>query len=147
MKFNKAAREKYLAFAKSPIASWSANFRDLNASITRMSTLADSGRITEDQVSEEIVRLKQKWRAPDRHDPAHLLKLLVSNETLGELDYYDQLNLINIINVCHNSQSMAVAGRKLFNKSRENKKSTNDSHRVKQLLSKFDITFENIQKL
>jgi transcriptional regulatory protein RtcR len=145
--FNKAARSQYLIFAKSAEASWSANFRDLNASITRMSTLADSGRITEDLVSEEVIRLKQKWEVIDNHNPTHLLRSLVSAEILDELDYYDQLNLINILNVCRSSQSMAEAGRKLFNKSREHKKSTNDSHRVKQLLSKFDITFERIRQL
>jgi len=44
--FNKAARERYLKFCQSPKAIWSANFRDLNASITRMATLANGGRIT-----------------------------------------------------------------------------------------------------
>src|SRR6185503_17467275 len=33
---SKEVREKFLAFARSPAAKWSANFRDLNASVTRM---------------------------------------------------------------------------------------------------------------
>jgi transcriptional regulatory protein RtcR len=45
--FNQAAREQYLNFARSPHALWRANFRDLNASITRLATLATGGRITE----------------------------------------------------------------------------------------------------
>lgn len=48
-------------FATSPEASWTANFRDLGASVTRMATFAPSGRITEDVVMEEIDRLKRAW--------------------------------------------------------------------------------------
>ncbi len=52
--FNKEARERFLSFATSPRARWLGNFRDLNAAITRMATLATSGRITENLVEEEI---------------------------------------------------------------------------------------------
>jgi transcriptional regulatory protein RtcR len=147
VKFNKAAREKYLAFSKSPAASWNANFRDLNASITRMSTLSDGGRITEDLVAEEVLRLKHKWRETTITDPTLVLQSLLDEKTLSDMDYYDQLNLLNIIDICRNSQSMAEAGRTLFDKSRQVKKSSNDSHRVKQLLSKLDISFEKIRQL
>ncbi len=40
---------------------------------------------------------------------------------------------------------MAEAGRKLFDKSRNLKKSNNDSHRVKQLLAKYGLEFSDIQ--
>ncbi|MCK5810692.1 MAG: RNA repair transcriptional activator RtcR, partial [Cocleimonas sp.] len=59
--FNKAAKEKYLAFAHSEQALWKANFRDLNSSITRMATLASGGRITEVVVETEIQRLLYDW--------------------------------------------------------------------------------------
>ncbi len=59
--FNSAAREKYRQFAHSPAALWKANFRDLNASITRMATLAPGGRITVDIVDDEIQRLLENW--------------------------------------------------------------------------------------
>ncbi len=42
--FNREARERYLAFATAPEAEWRSNFRDLGASLTRMATLAPSGR-------------------------------------------------------------------------------------------------------
>jgi transcriptional regulatory protein RtcR len=45
LSFNKESFEKFLKFAKSPEAEWSGNFRDLNASITRMGTMATGGRI------------------------------------------------------------------------------------------------------
>lgn len=58
VRFNKEAKEKYLSFATSPTAVWSGNFRELSASVTRMATLADGGRITISVVDEEILRLK-----------------------------------------------------------------------------------------
>ena len=42
--FNREARDLYLTFAMAPEAAWSANFRDLSASVTRMATLAPQGR-------------------------------------------------------------------------------------------------------
>jgi len=48
------------------------------------------------------------------------------------------------ITVCKESKSMADAGRKLFGVSRLNKKTTNDSHRIKQVLAKFDLVFDDL---
>ena len=146
--FNKSAREKYLLFCRSSDAVWSANFRDLNASITRMGTLSNGGRITVSVVDEEIERLQKKWH------PARQLQSLpkqIIDRVLGigksqELDLYDQMILAGLIEVCQNSKSMADAGRKLFNVSRATKKSTNDSHRIKQILAKYGLSFENLQQ-
>ncbi len=41
---------------------WRANFRDLNASVTRMATLAPGGRITLEIVKEEIRHLQAAWQ-------------------------------------------------------------------------------------
>ncbi|MGL6161626.1 RNA repair transcriptional activator RtcR [Microbulbifer sp.] len=144
--FNKAAREKYLSFSRSPEATWSANFRDLNASITRMGTLADGGRITVEVVNEEISRLKRKWQtaADIEHSPKPEIERVLGAGSGEEMDYYDQLKLAALIGICKNSKSMAEAGRRLFNVSRKAKKSNNDSHRVKQLLGKYGIKFEDL---
>ncbi|SDK76305.1 RNA repair transcriptional activator RtcR [Microbulbifer yueqingensis] len=145
--FNKAAREKYLAFGRSADATWAANFRDLNASITRMATLADGGRITVEVVDEEISRLKYKWHTSGHsgeHARSAVESVLGSGRT-SEMDYYDQLKLAALIDVCRRSSSMAEAGRKLFNVSRQAKKSNNDSHRVKQLLGKHGLRFEDLK--
>ena len=40
MRFNREAMEHFLRFAASGEAVWKANFRDLNAAVTRMATLA-----------------------------------------------------------------------------------------------------------
>ncbi|MFT7643568.1 MAG: transcriptional regulatory protein RtcR, partial [Pirellulaceae bacterium] len=59
--FNKQALAQFLAFSQLPSSSWAANFRDLNASITRMATLAAGGRINEELVGDEVQRLKAGW--------------------------------------------------------------------------------------
>jgi transcriptional regulatory protein RtcR len=46
-------------FAGSPEARWSGNFRELSASVTRRATLSDGGWINEENVAEEIVRLRK----------------------------------------------------------------------------------------
>jgi len=61
--FSKEARDTFLAFALSPTANWSGNFRDLNAAVARMATLAPGGRISIDITEEEIKRLLASWSA------------------------------------------------------------------------------------
>jgi transcriptional regulatory protein RtcR len=56
--FSKEAPEHFLAFATSADARWPRNFRDLNGVITRLGTLAPSGRITVDQVKAEVAHLR-----------------------------------------------------------------------------------------
>lgn len=144
--FNKDAKDKYLKFGMSPDAAWSANFRDLNASITRMGTLADGGRITTNVVDDEINRLKQKWQTTPQTQwtPTEVIDRVLGEGKSQFMDYYEQLKLANLIQVCQHSKSMAEAGRKLFNVSRQHKKSNNDSHRIKQLLAKYGINFDDI---
>lgn len=50
------ARTVFLKWAKSSDARWSANFRDLNAAVVRMATLANAGRICEADVAAECER-------------------------------------------------------------------------------------------
>lgn len=144
--FNKAARTSYLNFATSSQAIWSANFRDLNASVTRMATLSEGGRISEDIVSEEIGRLQLQWRdsKKDSHSADVVAIELLGEDKANELDVFDQFQLLGLSYACKNSKSMAEAGRKLFNVSRLKKKTVNDSHRLKQLLAKFGVSFEDI---
>jgi transcriptional regulatory protein RtcR len=142
--FNKTAREQYLQFARSPQALWRANFRDLNSSITRMATLAVGGRITEELVSEEINRLQYAWSGfTETETEDDELANLLSEQALAELDLFDRLQLAQVVKVCRNSRSLAEAGRILFNHSRTQKSSVNDSHRLKQYLQKFGLDFQS----
>ncbi len=61
VRFNTEARRAWLSFATSPQAAWRGNFRELSASVTRMATLADNGRITVETVDDEIARLRYSW--------------------------------------------------------------------------------------
>lgn len=143
--FNKAAREQYLEFARSPQALWRANFRDLNSSITRMATLASGGRITEELVVEEIKRLQYAWSGfSETKAEGDGLANLLSEQALAELDLFDRLQLAEVMKICGESKSLAEAGRTLFNHSRTQKSSVNDSHRLKQYLQKFGLDFQSL---
>jgi transcriptional regulatory protein RtcR len=64
--FNKEARNRFLSFSVSGEARWTVNFLDLIGAVTRMATLSHGGRITRDNVDEEIPRLKSYWRSSNR---------------------------------------------------------------------------------
>ena len=140
--FNKAAKAQYINFAKSPAALWKANFRDLNASITRMATLAPGGRINSEIVAEEINRLQQNWQHPDSKEQLFDFAKYIEQP----LDVFEQIQLAGVIRICETSSSAAEAGRRLFNVSRENKTSVNDSHRLVQFLRKYELKFEQFKQ-
>ena len=55
---SREASERYLAFARSPEALWSGNFRDFGASVRRMATLCEGGRISVREVEDEVANLR-----------------------------------------------------------------------------------------
>lgn len=146
--FNKSARSKYLTFAHSDEASWRANFRDLNSSITRMATLASGGRITESILDDEIGRLKYDWSGHQGNKPQSdadaVLREVLSESEIAEIDVFDQAQLAKVIQVCQSSKTMAEAGRKLFNVSRTKRASNNDSHRLRVYLQKYGLEFKTL---
>ena len=141
MSFNKEARTAYLKFALSGEAKWTANFRDLTASITRLCTFADGSRIGLPSVEKEILRLKQAWRLSGDNDFENLLLSLVSQEQLEAIAPFDRPTLSHVITVCQNSGSMSEAGRKLFSVSRNMRKTKNDADRLKKYLGKFGLSW------
>lgn len=148
--FNDAAFKSYLGFCTSPNALWLANFRDLNASITRMATLADGGRINLDIVDHEIIRLKKNWKVySDENSKTQLSNLenVLDKDLASNIDLFDQAQLSQVIKICQQSKTLAEAGRLLFNKSRLQKTSQNDTNRLKIYLQKFNLTFSYIKNL
>ena len=135
VRFNKEAREAFLKFARSPEARWSANFRDLNAAITRMATLATKGRITLPGVEVEIGRLKAAWQDTGARKTS--LPLLEGME----LDPFDRVQLEHVVQVCRESKTLSDAGRKLFAVSRTKKAQPNDADRLKKYLSRFGLSW------
>jgi transcriptional regulatory protein RtcR len=143
VRFNKEARDRYMRFAMSHEARWTGNFRDLSASVTRMATLAESGRINDAIVDGEVARLRQLWR-PVRALSADLDSLL-GMDAAAQLDPFDALQLEAVVRVCRASKSLSDAGRKLFAVSRLAKRQPNDADRLKKYLARFDLSWDDVQ--
>ncbi len=145
VRFNKEARRKYLKFATEPNALWSANFRDLNSSLTRMATLAEGGRIDVDTVAEEMDRLNADWHYGEESAEELSLAEFLDAETIAGLDLFDRLQLGAVLNICKKCPSMSEAGKQLFAMSRMQKENPNDSDRIRKYLKKFGITWKQIK--
>jgi transcriptional regulatory protein RtcR len=148
VRFNLEARRRWLDFATSPAARWPGNFRELSASVTRLATLAEAGRITEALVVEEITHLQQHWGsstdAPAVKDNDVLLRALLGN-AVDEIDPFDQVQLAYVVSVCRSSASLSAAGRTLFAASRQTKKQANDADRLKKYLARWGLDWQSVQ--
>lgn len=143
--FNKEARAAFLSFAESRETPWLGNFRDLNAAMVRMGTLAERGRIGVEDVAEEQRRLVTSWQRPNSDAKVALdLTHYFSPEELTAIDLFDRVQLAQVIEVCRRAGSMSQAGRELFAASREKRTKTNDSDRVKKYLDKWGLKFGDL---
>nr|WP_028447921.1 RNA repair transcriptional activator RtcR [Chitinimonas koreensis] len=140
VRFNAEAKRAYLKFAGSAEARWSGNFRELSASVTRMATLAEAGRITETCVQEEIGRLRHAWGGAERSALESVL-----GERLQALDLFDRLQLESVVDVCRRSSSLSDAGRRLFGISRQEKAKANDADRLRKYLARFDLSWAAVR--
>lgn len=146
--FNKEAREAFMDFATGPAAAWKGNFRDLNAAVIRMATLARGGRITGEIVRDEIERLQENWQTTDARDENdNLLEKILAAENLAEIDMFDRFQLTGVLTVCRQASSLSAAGRELFEMSRQRKKNANDADRLRKYLQRFGITWQMIQEV
>jgi transcriptional regulatory protein RtcR len=146
--FSKEARELFLNFAVSPDATWNANFRDFNAAMTRMATLASGGRITVDIVKEEMQRLQAGWQAADATEDGgeQILPELLGKEKLRRIDRFDQIQLAGVIKICRQCKNISAAGRELFAFSRQRKQNTNDADRLRKYLARFGLTWQEVSE-
>ena len=135
--FNTEARRRYLDFALSPQAVWSANFRDLAASITRLATLATGGRITRELVDEEIQSLMSNWQPAQQQTDSAFEHLIPP-----DIDLFEKTQLREVLHVCQTSRSLSDAGRKLFAVSRSQKRHSNDADRLRKYLSRFGLNWQ-----
>ncbi len=141
--FNKEARNRYLAFAGSPEARWTGNFRDLAASVTRMATFSPEGRIDAACAETEIVRLKRLWSVGTAANDG--LDDILSPEQSVALDPFDRVQLLHVIDTCRRSRSLSEAGRTLFSASLAKRASSNDADRLRKYLQRFDLTWQGLQ--
>lgn len=142
VRFNVEARCRYLAFASSADAAWRGNFRELSASVTRMATLAEAGRITEARVVEEIERLGHSWGGSQPVDAV----ACILGEQAKQLDLFDRCQLNTVIAVCRQAASLSDAGRQLFAVSRQDKKTANDADRLRKYLSRFGLDWTAVNR-
>jgi transcriptional regulatory protein RtcR len=139
---NRAAREAFLSFAVSPRALWAGNFRDLNASVTRMATLAQGGRITKEIVEEEIERLLAAWasaRVEEGPSGRDLVTEVLGPTEAAKLDRFDRVQLAEVLQACRAARSLSEAGRTLFAESRKERTTVNDADRLRKYLARFGL--------
>jgi len=154
VRFSNEARAAYLRYAQSPEALWTGNFRDLSASVTRLATLADSGRIGRPLVEAEMARLHWLWQpASDARSglasmPGTLgrddLSDLLGKDAVESMDLFDQLQLAAVLQVCRQARTLSDAGRLLFQASRTQRTVVNDADRLRKYLARFGLDWERL---
>ena len=147
VRFSAEAGARFLRFAVSPEARWPGNFRDLNAAIVRMATLAAGGRITVEIVSEEIERLRAAWAPADERGTASQddLERWLGADTLARIDRFERVQLTDVIAACLACTSLSEAGRLLFAASRERRSTSNDADRLRKYLARYGLTWARLR--
>ncbi|GAB3469973.1 RNA repair transcriptional activator RtcR [Massilia terrae] len=145
VRLNKEARKRYMDFAMSAEARWAGNFRDLSASVQRMATLAEAGRITDVIVQEEVARLRRLWQHYANDEAGDLDLEGILGKQAAELDLFDAVQLGAVIEVCRKSTTLSDAGRKLFAVSRSAKERPNDADRLKKYLARFGLSWDELR--
>lgn len=147
MRFNVEAKARYLQFARSGEALWRGNFRDLLASVTRMATLADGGRISTSLVDAEIQRLRWLWQPQEGARASTVdLDAVLPAGSASTLDLFDRLQLEAVIRVCREASTLSDAGRRLFDQSRAQRTVINDADRLRKYLLKFGLSWETVRQ-
>jgi transcriptional regulatory protein RtcR len=139
VRLNREARERFLSWAVK--AEWKANFRDLDAAVTRMATLAEGGRIDKALVDEEIARLEAAWGGST---PQSSRVDAIFGKDVA-LDRFDRVQLEDVLAVCARSRSLSEAGRELFAVSRAQKSSSNDADRLRKYLARFGLSWADVR--
>lgn len=140
---SQTARRAYLEFAAR--YRWPGNFRELSKSVMRMATLADDGCIESADVLEETTQMLTGGDKPTGVSaPAAADMLLcqaVLQDTVSEHDIFELAQLEVVLRAISTTESMAQAGRLLFEVSRASKASLNDSSRISKLLARYSLNY------
>jgi transcriptional regulatory protein RtcR len=146
VRFNTEARLRYITFSQSSEALWLGNFRDLSASVGRLATLANSGRINIELVDIEIQRLRWLWLDHSANEDTQLLATHLG-EKADDLDLFDQIQLAAVIRLCQHCNSLSEAGRKLYAISRTQRGVVNDADRLRKYLGKFELSWDSLKNV
>ncbi len=136
-RFSRTALARYLAFARSPEASWPHNFRDLSQSILRLAAGADEGLIDVDDVDRELDVLREAW-SPPASDPS-VPPAPREDGPAAPLDRVDRVVRDALIDALRRSRSLADAGRILFDAPRPPGAQVNYSDRVRKLCARLAV--------
>ena len=139
---SKEARTAFLKWALSADARWAGNFRDLNAAVIRMTTMAQSGRIGVTDVEDERQRLESNSRS--RNEQQLDLESILTPDLLAAIDLFAQIQLAAVIRICRESRTLSDAGRRLFSVSRVYKNSTNYADRLRKFLARFGLSWNDL---
>ncbi len=142
---SREARERFLHFARS--WGWPGNFRDFNASVTRMATFAGGGRVTEKVVSDEIDRIQAASSTSGRPAGESLVDRVLGPDRAARLDRFDRVQLEDVLCACREARTLSEAGRVLFAQSRSGRTSVNDADRLRKYLARFELEFTACQPL
>jgi transcriptional regulatory protein RtcR len=142
---NKEARAKFLKFAIEPGAEWRGNFRDLNAAVVRMATFARRGRITVEIVDKEIQRLRKEWNTTTTSAGGNLTVRALGRDRASQVDYFNCVQLEEVLRVCCKARNRSDAGRILFNVSRNQKSTSNDADRLAKYLRRFGLDWDSVR--
>jgi transcriptional regulatory protein RtcR len=137
------AREAFLSFAMK--TEWRGNLRQLKQTIRRLAARAEGGRITRGEVDGVVAELTAEEENCTGDGSEELLRRLVPANKLDNLDNIERVQIAHVVSVCRQSRTKADAGRILFDRSRQQKTSGNDTHRLSQFLKKYGLDWKQIQ--
>jgi transcriptional regulatory protein RtcR len=143
-RFPEQVRRRYLKFATGESALWSGNFRDLAASVERMTTLCEGGVIDDGVVDDEIEMLKASWNAHRGQakvvtEPVDLASKVLPDHELNPFDLA-QLNLV--LSLCGAAKSYADLGRMVYGSA----VGKNPSQRVRDFLQEHGLKLDVVKE-
>lgn len=148
--WSQALRDRLLAWLNEPETHCKNGFRDLEAAWTRLVTFAHEGQIQLEDLDRELADLTVSGQPMRRADEAKAgwdgLTTILGDEAVEQLDRFDRVQLEDVVRVCADSSSLSEAGRLLFSASRARKRSQNDADRLRKYLSRFGLTFPELQE-
>ena len=134
-----------MRFATSAEATWPGNFRDLNAAVTRMATLAAGGRITVAIVEEELERLRGKWQRGDDDGSESILERHLSREQREKIDPFDRGQLAEVLQTCEAGRGRFGSGAGVVCGFANEKGWSNDADRLRKYLARFGLEWKNLR--
>ena len=141
--FNKEAWKCFLDFSMHH--PWRGNFRELNAIITRMATLAPGGRIDLATVKAELTAGTNPIITSAEGKSNALLQRLLGEDAESKYDLFELAQLKEVLRVCSQSKNLSDAGRKLFAVSRLRKSTSNDADRLSRYLAHYGLSFARVK--